>query len=477
MNKYTEHCAWFDYRKWGQSETRHFQFSTMKSIIFYKLDKEIFTNRKEYFFTILDNRFELINDQLIDLLQEKYQKKFEPIYILSAEPGKYHRKSNYIIINRRLKKLRQRFKNKKSILLQHAGDLNKEFSESKFVKKVIDSLSKKQERIFVISFSSFGLNLSNNKIINIGAKKELVEKYDNKIEQIKLFRKLKLPISETKIYKNAENLRKAKIDYPSFVSPAFTSGGTENAIIFSKKHLSIFFSKLRKINKGKEFLVAKYIENIFSSPNSVGIVCGKNDTRILCLTDQIVRGVKHTGNIYPTSADDKNKAEMITVTKKIGDYLSSLGFRGMYGCDFIIDSKNKLYIVELNPRRQSCYLMLQLIAKNINLLEVELKLALGEQIPEFGYDNIQHQYVWLHSKLKQYRKYQIFIKEFKLNNEKKPFKQVGEKFICSCFPAEYILNDCNFFGYYIASGKSYEKVLENSKKDIEDILLRSLKDV
>jgi len=39
------------------------------------------------------------------------------------------------------------------------------------------------------------------------------------------------------------------------------------------------------------------------------------------------------------------------------------------------------------------------------------------------------------------------------------------------------MNDCNFFGYYIATGKSYKKVLENSKKEIDQILLKSLKDV
>lgn len=449
----------------------------MKNIISYELDKDIFSNKKEYFFTFLSNRFELINDHLAELLAKKYNKKFEPIYVLSAEPGKYHQKTSYIIINRRLKDLRKKLINKKLILLQDVEDLNNEFSESKFVNKLIEDLAKKQNQIFVISFSSFGLNIKNNKIVNIGPERELVEKYDNKIEQVKLFRKLKLPVNETRIYKDAESLMSAKINYPSFISPSFTSGGSENAIIFSKKDLSVFFTRLRKINRNGEFFVARYIENVSSSPNSVGIICGKDDARVLCLTDQLIRGVKHTGNIYPSLASKKNKDKIISVTKKIGIYLSGLGFRGMYGCDFIIDGNEKLFVVELNPRRQSTYLMTQLMSKKIDLLEAELLLAIGGGIPEFNYDDIQGEYIWLHNKLKQNLKFQFLTKEFKINSENKPLEKIGEKFICSYFPTEYIMNDCNFFGYYIATGKSYEKVLENSKKEINEVLLKSLKDV
>ena len=449
----------------------------MNAIIKYNLDKKIYSNKKEYFFTFLNCRYELMNSKLIALLQKRYKKKkFEPIYILSAEPGKYHQKSNYIIINKELKRLQQKTKNKKIVLLQDLEDLNIEFSESKFVQALIDKLSKKQDKIFLISFTSFGLKVNNKKIINIGPRAELVEKYDSKIEQIKLFKKLKLPINETRIYSNIDKLKKAKLTYPGFISPTYTSGGAESAILFSNKDLKVFFSKLRRVNKDKGFFVAKYVKDVQSSPNSVGIVCKKNDVRVLCLTDQIIRGIKHTGNIYPTSANKSNQKKMITITKKIGNHLSALGFRGMYGCDFIIDNKGKLSVVELNPRRQSCYLILQLMSKKINLLDVELKLALGESIPKFKYNDIQVKYSWLHNKLKPYLKYQVLKKEFRINNEDSPFSKNGKNFICSYFPKDYVLSNCNFFGYYIASGENYNTLLKKSKEEIENILLNSLKD-
>ncbi|EFK96100.1 pyruvate carboxylase, partial [sediment metagenome] len=356
-------------------------------------------------------------------------------------------------------------------------DLNKEFSESKFVSDLLSNLSNKQDRIFLISFTSFGLRLQNDKIVNIGPGSRLVEKYDNKIEQVRLFKKLKLPVNITEVYKDINALKKAIIEFPSFISPAFTSGGAENAIIFSEKDLNIFFEKLRIINLDKEFFVARYIENIQCSPNSIGIICGKNDTRVLILTDQLIRGVKHTGNIYPSMASDENKKEMIGITKKIGDYLSELGFRGLFGCDFIIDETGKVYVVELNPRRQSCYLITQLMSKQIDLLEVELKIFMGEEIPKFSYDNIQCDYTWIHSKLKQHQEYQKITKEFKLNNEQTPFNKLGGVFSCSYFPADYLLNDCNYYGYYVSSGSNYDELLKKAQKEIENILLTTLKDV
>lgn len=446
----------------------------MDPVISYKVDKNISTNKKEYFLTTLNNRFELMNEKLKNLLEKRYQKEFEPLYILPAEPNTYHRPSNYIILNQQLKMWRRKSGEKRMISLPPSSALNAELSESTYVNRLIRDLSRKQNQIFFIGFTSAGLNLGNKKIINIGPSKKVTEKYDNKINQIKLFKKLNLPKVRADIHRNAKSLMKINTDHPIFVSPPYTTGGTENMVISSKEDWKTFFNKLRPINKNGKFFAAEYIEDVSLSPNSVGIVCGKNDSRVLCLTDQIVRGTEHMGNIYPSSAGEENKEKMFDITRKIGDHLSRKGFRGMYGCDFIIDSKNRLYIVDLNPRRQSCYLTLQLMAKNINLLEIELKLALGEEVPDFDHRDIECRYTWLQKKLKPGQKYQKIKKELNINKESAPFTNIGEKFVSTYFPKNYTLSGKDIFGYYILSGKDRDTLLERSQQETENILLNSL---
>lgn len=446
----------------------------MDPVISYKVDKDIFTNKKEYFFTTLNNRFELMNKKLKELLEKRYQKEFEPLYILPAKPNTYHRPSNYVVLNQQLKTLRRRSREKRMISLPPSSVLNAELSESAYVNKLIRDLSRKQNRIFFIGFTSAGLNLDNERIINIGPQKEVAEKYDNKIDQIKLFKKLNLPRVRTNIHRNGKSLMKTNTYHPIFVSPSYTTGGTENMVISSKEDWETFFNKLRPINKNGKFFAAEYIEDVSLSPNSVGIICGRNDSRVLCLTDQFVRGTEHLGNIYPSSASKENKEKMFDITRKIGDHLSRKGFRGMYGCDFIIDSKNRLYVVDLNPRRQSCYLTLQLMAKSINLLEMELKLALGEEIPDFDHRDIGCRYTWLQKKLKPRQKYQKIKKELNINEENTPFTKVGEKFVSTYFPKNYILSNKDIFGYYILSGEDRYALLERSQQETENILLNSL---
>lgn len=53
----------------------------MESVIRQKLDKDIFNNEVNYFFTSLVNRFDYANDLLVDILEKKYNKAFKPIYI------------------------------------------------------------------------------------------------------------------------------------------------------------------------------------------------------------------------------------------------------------------------------------------------------------------------------------------------------------------------------------------------------------
>jgi len=446
------------------------------SLISYKIDSDLEKNDYNYFFTLLSNRFELINKRLADLLEIKYNKKFKPIYILQAQPNKFFRKENYIILNKRSKELKVKSKILNLIYLQDAEDLNVEFVNSSFVKKIIKKIVKKQDKLFLISFTSFGLENINKKIMNIGPNATIVAKYENKIEQIKLFKKLKLSVNETKIYKDVNQLLKnKKLIFPLYLSPSYTSGGHESGSIFKREDIIKLKDKFRSCNKKDKIFVARFIEKVKLSPNGTAMVVAKNKTVPLFISDQILRNNVHLGNIYPSKVSHKNKKEIIDTIIKVGNFLSRCGFRGLFGCDFIIDDKDDCFIVDLNSRRQASYLVLLLMSK-INILDIELRLALKENVPDFNYDDIQCKFIWAHSKIKPYEEYVKIAKEFKKNSEEAPFLDIGQTFECTYFPKGYIFNG-GYLGYYITTGKDYNKVLNKLKLRVNQLTTKSCENV
>lgn len=441
----------------------------MNSVIERTLSKKIFSDNNEYFFTFLADRFEHLNDLWIKALENKFKKKFNPIYILSAKQNKFFPKENYLVINEKLAEIKKKLSKNNVIYLQDYEDLNKEFSESYEIKELIEKLVKKQGRIFILGFTSAFLDIKNPNVIILGPNPELTTKLDDKIEHIKLFSELNVPRNKTRIYNSIKDIKENE-KYPFYISASYTSGGYESSTVYMEEDLDTFYSKLRQINKSKPLLVADLITNIKLSPNVNAIICGKNDTRIICVTDQLLRGNHYLGNIYPSAANDSKKDEIINVTKKIGNHLSKLGFRGLFGLDFIIDSNEKLYTIDLNPRRQGGYLCNVLMSKKINIPEMELKLALGEKVPNFDYSDFQVNYAWAHSKIKPYFQNTRIINCFKEGECFTPFEKRSE-YRAIFYQAKHLLIDGNA-GYIIISG-DYGEVKDKIIKEAEILISKN----
>ncbi len=438
----------------------------MESIVEYNLkEEEIFSDKFEYLYMFLSDRFEYLNELWINVLEQKFNQKFKPIWILSAKQNKYFEKENFIVINKKLKQLKENLKNNSIIYLQDYEDLNKEFSESQFISRITNQLIEKQGRVFIISFTSSGFQIHNPNVIILGPKPEIAAKYDNKIEQIKLFEQLNVPRNKTRIYDSILEIKENE-KYPFFISAAYTSGGHESKAIFTEEDLDHFYTHLREINKSNQFLVANLIQDIILSPNVNAIIIDENRTEIICISDQILRGNQYLGNIYPSKANEQSKKIIVETTKIIGKYLASEGFKGLFGLDFIIDSRNNTFVVDLNPRRQGGYLCNTLMSKKVNIIELELKLALGERLPTFDYNDFQLPFAWAHSKIKPYYKNMKIKDSYRWGNYNLPFEQKGSMFKCIFYPENYLLME-GTGGYLIISGNDHEEVKKRIIKETE----------
>ncbi len=440
----------------------------MNYILEQNLNKKILSDGYEYFFTFLFDRFEYAVELWITELEKKFTKKFKPIWILSAKQNDLFKKENYIVINKKLKEYRERLSGNEVIYLEDYDDLNREFSESEFVLDLISELIKKQGRIFILPFTSSYLNFENSNVIILGPDPKIAAKFSNKITHLNLFKELGLPVNQNEIYNSISEI-KTKVKYPFYISASYTTGGNECGIIYSEEDLDFFCRKLRETNKSNSFIVSKLITEIKISPNVNAVVCKEDDTRIICITDQILRGNQYQGNIYPSKANYKETEEIINATKKVGNHLSKFGFRGLFGIDFIIDSNDQLYCVDLNPRRQGGYLCNILMSGKINIPGIELDLILGETILEFDFEDFNLNYAWAHTKIVPYTSNMKIKNILKKDFPYHPFRKVGSEYKAIFYPVNYFLAN-GYAGYFIVSGHSYENVMEKIEKETKMLI-------
>jgi len=448
--------------------TKYEKFRTMIA----KLSPGITKDGYNYFFSLLTDRFEPLSKIWTTELEKKFNKKFKPIYILPFKHNKLFKEDNYVVLNKRLFSLHKKLGREDIINLIYPEDLNKQFCESPFINSLTRKLLKKQGRVFILSFTNVWLNIKNPNIVLLGPKPKVAERFDDKVEHIKTFKKLNLPVNKVEIYQNFKDLKKKRKDYPFFLSATFSSGGFESKIIYTSEDLKIFYLNLRPINKKGSFIAASLIKDIVLAPNTNAIVIGKDDTKMICVSDQIMRDNRYMGNIYPSKAKTKHLKIMQDATIKIGNYLSGFGFRGIFGCDFLITKQGKCFVTDLNPRRQGGYFCNVFMSKKINIIELEMKLVLEEKIPEFRYEDFQVKYSWAHSKLVPYFNNMKILKEFKTGNPNTPFEKIGSVYKTIYYPKGYILLAGNP-GFYLTTENSYQKINKKIIKETEKLISTS----
>lgn len=441
----------------------------------YCLEKDILTNETQYFFSLLGPRFEAMNELMADSLGRRFGYKYKPIYIFSSHPNKYFAKENYIVLNKQAYDVEGDVK-ENVIYLQEYEDLNQEFFQSTFINELADGIIKKQKQLPIYSFTTSFLKTNDPRWLILGPSPEVSTFYDNKAQHYELFEELNLPRNKARIYENKDELLKEHNIFPGYITASYTSGGNESGLIYSKEMLNNFVSRLRPVNTRDRFLVASVFEHIATMPNVNAIVTGKDQTSVLVITDQIMRGARYLGNIYPSSISPEHTQQIKEITIKIGNYLSQKGYRGVFGCDFLINTKGKLVIVDLNPRRQGGYACnaLALKAVGISLTDIELSCALNETPrDDLSYEKIQYPTAWAHSKIKPYDSGQRIRGETKEGDMMKAFAEFNGSYKGTYYKKDSIFID-GYIGYVIEVGKDRDEIYNLVTEGADKILSNSL---
>lgn len=419
------------------------------------LDKDIYTNKIEYFFSLHGPRFEYMNNSMAESLSKRFGKEFRPIRILNAWPSKQYDTGNYVILNKKSYKLLKDL-GKPVVYLPDYEDVNVEFAENKTIQDIANKLLEKQKTVYVYPFTTSFLDLPPEIFTILGPDSKLAKKYDDKVSQVKLFEQLDLPRNNARVFKNEEALLANEADIiPCYLSAAYTSGGNESGLIYDSEMLHEFLARLRPVNKRSHFLVADIFEDLVLAPNVNALITEQGKTYVLVVADQILQGNRYLGNFYPSIAEKKHLKQIYDTTIVLGDYLANEGYKGLFGCDFLINRKGDLVVVDLNPRHQGGYACngLALKQKGVSLTDIELATYQGDEVAISQKElDKELDFAWSHSKLVPSEKGQIIHNEYLLNDIEKPFQTIGESFAAEFYKKGSVFIE-GYIGYQVQTAR------------------------
>lgn len=217
----------------------------------------------------------------------------------------------------------------------------------------------------------------------IGTDCQGIERAENRDVFEKLLNKLNIPQAKGQAVTNVEDglVVANEIGYPVLVRPSFVLGGRAMQIISSDDQLKHYLKTAVEIDEDKPVLVDKYIRG---KELEVDAICDGKEVFIPGIMELVERTGIHSGDsisVYPTySISEKVKNTIKEYTTKLG---LEIGIIGLFNIQFIVDSDENVYIIEVNPRSSRTVPFLSKVTK-YSLADIATYVILGKSLKEQG---------------------------------------------------------------------------------------------
>ena len=183
-----------------------------------------------------------------------------------------------------------------------------------------------------------------------------------------------------------EGLEAAReIGYPVLVRPSFVLGGRAMMIVGNDDTLRHYLHNAVEINEKSPVLVDKYVQG---RETEVDAICDGEQVFIPAIMEHVERTGIHSGDsisVYPSfTLSAKVKQEIIDDTVKLG---KAIGIIGLYNIQFIVDSNDDVYVIEVNPRSSRT---VPFISKStgVPMAKIATRVMLGHSLKEQGYTEV-----------------------------------------------------------------------------------------
>ncbi len=217
----------------------------------------------------------------------------------------------------------------------------------------------------------------------IGTDCDAIDRAENRDYFENLLRELGIPQPPGKAVTDIEEgVRTAeKIGYPVLVRPSFVLGGRAMEIVGDEENLRYYLKNAVAIDKDRPVLVDKYIQG---KEVEVDAICDGRDVFVPGIMELVERTGVHSGDsisVYPAFSISNNvKGKILEYSKKLG---LGIGIVGLYNIQFIVDSEEKVHIIEVNPRSSRTVPFLSK-STGYSLADIATEVIMGKSLKEQG---------------------------------------------------------------------------------------------
>ncbi len=177
----------------------------------------------------------------------------------------------------------------------------------------------------------------------------------------------------------------ARIGYPVLVRPSYVLGGRAMQIVSNEERLRHYMVSAVEVNEDSPVLVDRYI---MGREMEVDAICDGTDVFIPGLMEHVERTGIHSGDsisVYPTfSASEAVKAKIIDYTCRLG---LRIGIIGLYNIQFIVDERDDVYVIEVNPRSSRTVPFLSK-STGVHMADIATQVILGTSLKEQGINDV-----------------------------------------------------------------------------------------
>jgi hypothetical protein len=321
----------------------------MSEIYFSNLQLEEDT---EYFLYIGELKNYGLNAFLKEALSRIFSRKFDFISIVPDIFEQYNY-DNLIVINPYAETFECQFGGHVCCRVS-SEEFAAAVSNNRRIRSLIKRLLNRQEHIYIYMFESIpAMTLDDIPNVSIlGPDKHIARNINSKIYQYQHLKDM-LPVVDFRVCRDLDSLlstaQELFLSWPDglFVSGEYSAAGVNSVIAYHMDDIQKKFSV-----PDEPYLISRFIPHTYD-PTVLAVVADEDDVYVAGIADQrIEKGTRFTGSFFPSVLDETIIAKLVEYTRILGKWLAREGYRGIFGCDFLLDDQNNIRFLEINARKQ-----------------------------------------------------------------------------------------------------------------------------
>lgn len=263
-------------------------------------------------------------------------------------------------------------------------------SSSQTIRKLIRQILQKQNQLYISLYESIEeLTLDDIDGVSIlGPDKTIAKRFNSKVYQYEKLDGI-VPMADYRICRDLEEMLQTTAILRDqwregiFISAPYSAAGSNSAVTHSQEEVASIFTDPDSL-----YIMSRYIPHKYD-PTVLAVVANDEDVYIAGIADQtIIGGNRFVGSKFPSMLSNEIQEDLKEHTRKVGQVLGQNGYRGIFGCDFLIDGNDDSIFLEINARKQGttlefCHTLEQSLPEGSpSIMELEYFAVTEDRFPK-----------------------------------------------------------------------------------------------